>query len=154
MKQSRWNHAGVGIAASPGHLQSAQVFVLVEGATQMMGGLIARCFPRRPSLCFLSSLVVRQVLGVCGLQVSVYRSHQVQVSVSGGEVSQRAVGVRSAVRWQCETLAMIVLLGAVLVVGETCVGDKVGWRDRRRRARAFALVGAVIPIAADLLCPI
>ena len=120
----------------------------------MMDGLIARCFPRRPSLCFLSSLVVRQVLGVCGLQVSVYRSHQVQVSVSGGEVSQRAVGVRSAVRWQWQTVAMIVLLGSGLVVGEICVGDSVGWRDQGRRARVFALAGAVMPIAADPHCQI
>ena len=44
---------------------------------------------------------------------------------------------------------MIVLLGAVLVVD-----DKVALRDQRHRARAFALAGAVIPIAADLLCPI
>ena len=94
------------------------------------------------------------MLGVCAVQVARHRSHQVQLSVSGGGVSQKMIGVRSAVRWQCETLAMIVLLGAVLVVGETCVDDTVGWRDQRRRARAFALAGAVILIAEDLLCPI
>ena len=69
-------------------------------------------------------------------------------------MSQTMGGVRSAVRWQCETLAMMVLLGAVLVVGETSVDDRVGWRDQRRRARAFALAGAVIPSAADPRCPI
>ena len=152
MKPFRGSHVSVEVAVSPERLQLAQVSVLVEGATQMMGGLIALCAPMRPSRLFQSSSVLRQMLGVCGLQVARHRSHQVQLSVSGGGVSQKMIGVRSAVRWQCETLAMIVLLGAVLVVGETCVGDKVAWRDRRRRARAFALAGAAIPIAADLLC--
>ena len=91
----------------------------------MTGGLIALCSPKRRSLFFLSSLVLRQVLGVCGLQVSRHRSPRVQVSVSGGGVSQKMVGVWSGVRWQCETLAMIVLLAAVLVVGETCVDGPV-----------------------------
>ena len=35
-------------------------------------------------------------------------------------------GGGSALRWQCETLAMVVSLGAVSVVGETCVDDRIG----------------------------
>ena len=86
MKPFRGSHVSVGVVVSPERLQLAQVFVLADGATQMMGGLIAR---------------------------------------------------------------LIVLLGAVEVVD-----DKVALRDQRRRARAFALAGAVIPISADLLCAI
>ena len=102
MKQFRGSHVIVGVVLRPERLQLAQVSVLVEGATQMMGGLIARCSPMRPSLCLLFSLVLGQVLGVCGKQVWRQLSPQVQVSVSGGGVSQKMRGVRSAVRWQCE----------------------------------------------------
>ena len=98
MQPFRWNHVSVGVAASPERLQPAQVFVLVDGAIRMMGGLVAVSFPRRPRISLLSSMGLRQVLGDCGVQVSRHRSHQVRVFVSGGGVSQKAAGVRSVVR--------------------------------------------------------
>ena len=65
MEKVRWNHVGVGFVASPDRLQSAQVFVFVDGAV---------CFPRRPRLSLLSSMVLRQVPAF-----PVYKSHAIAV---------------------------------------------------------------------------